>query len=339
MKEVIDYLKEQGVELDDALLEYIEKSGFDITDQDEFKHDLGDVKYPEHHNESWYFNFLDFNANVQVITRTAIQMGKKEGNMMLLLIVDKKSDPYFNMWKIEGFPKEDIYGDKRVKYECLKPMKKWRVTYQTRKFEVDVVFEERLPMFHGTAHQDPLEVLKKYGVKILEVAAQQHYEQSMKVTGVFKRKKKGEVTDERKIDCFGYRDHSWGTRDWVNIDKWNWVGAQFEDAYLGMSRVEVFGKIVKFGAITTATGHEIIEDIEVKTEYGYEGKERAPKSTTFKLKTVDRELTLVANTWKSIQLQRPAEGGLVEIYEQIAKFDLEGKKGHGISEYLDVYRT
>ena len=337
MKDVVEYLRKQNVEVDEVLLKYIER-GTDITDKDEFKHDFGNIKYPDHHNESWYFNFIDFNAKVQMVTRTAIQMGKKEGNMMLLLIIDRKSDPYFNIWPIIGFPEGDVYGDKKVKYECLEPMKKWRITHRSRKYELDVIFEQRFPVFHGTAHQDPLDVLKKYGVRILEVAAQQHYEQAMKVTGVFRRKQKREVIEERQIDCLGYRDHSWGTRDWVNIDRWNWMEVQFPDSCVCLSRVEVFGKVIAFGSITTDNGHELIEDVNVETAYGYEGKEKAPSSSTFRCTTPNRNIKLVSKTWKSLQLQRPTESGLVEIYEQIAEFEMDGKKGLGISEYMNAYR-
>ncbi len=93
---------------------------FQITDKDEFKHVW--PRYQEHHNESWYFNFIDFNTNTHMVTRVGYRLGVKEIETMTLLVVDKEINEYFNRSKIEGFPEEDIYGDTRMKYECLEPM-------------------------------------------------------------------------------------------------------------------------------------------------------------------------------------------------------------------------
>ncbi|MHA1314617.1 MAG: DUF7064 domain-containing protein [Candidatus Helarchaeota archaeon] len=332
------YLKEKNVEIDDALLKYLEK-GLDIMDKDEYKHVLDVPKYPLHHNESWYFNFLDFNSDVYMITRVSFQMGMKESDVMLVLIVDDKPTAYFNRLKVEDFPKDDIYGDKKVKFECLEPMKKWRVTFLHRKHEVDVIFEARFPPFNYMSNEDPLETIKEFGVEILDVAAQQHYEQGMKVTGTLKIKEKREVKEVRQINCHGHRDHSWGTRDWVNIDRWNWMAAQFDDCTINAFRSEVFGKVPKGGFISTAEGNEKVIDVEVETEFGHEGKEKAPKSSRFKIKTPIRELLIVSHTRKSLYLQRPSEGGLAEIYEQIVEFEMNGKKGYGISEYMTSIKT
>ena len=194
---------------------------FEIREKDEFKHEQR--KYPEHHNESWYFNFIDFHANTYMVTRVGYRIGAKEVEIMLLLIVDGDTKEYFNRVKIEGFPKEDIYGDNKVKYECLELMKKWRITYNDEEFEVDVVFEERFKPYLYGSQEDPMETLKKYGMEILKVAATRHYEQGMNATGVVKLKEKGQVKEVRQINCYGHRDHSWGIRNWILIDKWNWM--------------------------------------------------------------------------------------------------------------------
>ena len=307
-----------------------------IKEKDEFKHIWRN--YPEHHNESWYFNFIDFSANVHVITRVGYRMGAKEIEVMFVLIVDRENDEnneeYFNESKIEGFPEEDIYGDEKVKYECLEPMKKWRIRFDNQKFEVDVVLEGRFSPYIYMSHEDPMEALKKYGTEILKVAAQKHYEQGMNATGVIKLKEKGQIKEVRQINCYGHRDHSWGTRNWVLIDKWNWIACQFEHCTINSSRVEVFGKIIKQGFISTAEEHEPVIDVEVETEYGYEGKESVPKSSTFKITTPTRQYTIVSKTWKSLYIRRLWEQGLTEVHEQIVEFEMDGKKGYGISEYM-----
>lgn len=309
---------------------------FTITEKDEFKHILR--KYPQYHNESWYFNFMDFNANVHLVTRVGFRLGEKELDVMLLLVVDGKKVEYFNTLKVDGFPSDEIYGDDKLKYECLEPLKKWRITYNGDKYEADILYKDRFTPYVYGSQEDPMETLKKYGMEILKIAASRHYEQGMNVTGVVKLKEKGQIKEERQINCYGHRDHSWGMRDWIKIDKWNWIACQFDDCTINSSRVEVIGKIIKQGFISTAKGHEQIIDVDVETEYGYEGKASVPKSSTFKIKTPTQQFTIISHTWTSFHLQRQTEQGFAEVHEQIVEFEMDGKKGYGISEYLKSTR-
>ena len=332
LNRVRDYLTRESIEIEDGFLKYLE-SGKELTDNDEFKHNFG--TFPARHNESWYFNFLDFEANVQVVTRVSYQLGEKESDVLMIIVIDGKTNLYANRLKVDGFPENDEYGDKKVKFKCIKPHKKWQITFSTRKHEMDVIFEGRFAPFNSLSYKDPVEFLEKHGIGLLKISAQQHYEQAMRVTGTIKFKKKGELLENRQINCLGHRDHSWGTRDWVNIDKWNWVTGQFDDFTVNAWRVEALDKVLKSGFISTADGNEPVTDVEVVTEYGIGKNERAPKSSVFKLKTPTRQITLESTTWKSLRLVRPSEGGIVEIYEQIAKFKMNRKVGVGISEYMD----
>ena len=310
-----------------------------ITEKDELKHEW--KKYPEHHNESWYFNSIDLKTSTNLITRVGYRMGTKNIEVMFLIILDKDDDEknleYFNRTTIEGYPEDDIYGDEKVKYQCIEPMKKWRLTFNNEKFEVDVICEKRFPPYIYMSQEDPKEIIEKYGKhldKLLKVAANFHYEQGINITGVIRVKKNGQIIEEREVKSRGHRDHSWGTRDWVLIDGWNWICCQSNDFTMNFSRVRAFGFVFEHGFISTADGHEHITNVEVETEYGFKGNESVPKSSTFKVTTPSRQFTIISNTWKSIYMARPTERGITEVYEQIVHFDLEGKKGVGISEYM-----
>ena len=53
-----------------------------IEDKDEFKHEYSN--YKEHHNESWYFNFIDFKSNTHMVTRVGYRLGAPELETMLI---------------------------------------------------------------------------------------------------------------------------------------------------------------------------------------------------------------------------------------------------------------
>ena len=340
MKEkVLKYLKENKIKLDEQFItSYLDK-GTKITGADEGKHEF--PVYPEHHNESWYFNFIDFDANVHMVNRIGFEMGKKRAVILLIVVADNKTELHGNVIPLEKMP-DEITG-KKTKFECLEPYKKWRITAKHRKFDIDIIAEARFPVFNYLDGEDPVEMLEKYGVEMLDVAAQMHYEQGMKVTGTVTLKKKDDsskkILDERKINCLGHRDHSWGTRDWVNIDKWNWISAQFDDRTINIARIEVFGKVVYTGFVSTKEKNIPVRKIDVETTYGYKDNPKWPKSSKFAITTDDGTFIIVSETIKSINLQRPSKTGMTEVNEQIVKFMLEGKEGTGISEYMQSTRN
>ncbi|MFX0139164.1 MAG: hypothetical protein ACFFDN_36315 [Candidatus Hodarchaeota archaeon] len=327
MEKIIKYFQDKGFKLDDKFLKHLE-SGPDISEKDEYKHDFG--IFPPHHNESWYFNFIDRRNNVFLVTRLSMEMHDKKSRIMLILIIDGKANAYYKEIPLEKMPDNWEYN-KKVKYYCIKPMKKWRVKFEDRKFNLDVTYDSIYPVFNFNSARDPTALLEEFGLEILDVAAQQHYEQAMKVTGTLTFKKTGEI---RKINCHGHRDHSYGTRDWIHIDGWNWAAAKFSDGeYISLSRVEVFGKIFVNGFIATKEGNIPIKNVDVTTKTRDDGK--TPVSSEFIVTdTKGKQRTIITNTIHSIHLPLPSEKGTTDIYEQIAVFNSDGKEGDGISEYL-----
>ena len=332
MKEkVIKYIEAKGIKLDENLLKYLD-GGVKLTEQDEFMHPF--ETYPLHHNESWYFNFIDRSNNVYCVSRFSFEMGQKRSRILFLLVIDENVTTYFKEVPFETMP-DNLEFNKRLKYYCIKPMKQWRLTFEDRKIKLDVTFDARFPVVNSAAGEDPIAVLEEYGLEILDVAAQQHYEQSMKASGTLTLKKKEET---RKVNCLGHRDHSWGARDWVHIDAWNWGAAQFADKTIGFVRSDVLGKNPQFGFISTKDGNQKIEKVEATTQTKEDGK--TPVSSTFILTDENgKTITLDSKTIFSMHLPLPTEKGITEIFEQVVIYTCEGEEGDGISEYLISTRS
>ena len=335
MKEKIkEYLKSKGIKLDDRLLKYIE-NGFEITEKDEYMHDWG--TFPEYHNESWYFNFIDRQNNIFLITRISFVMDQNKSQIMFLLIIDGKINTYFREPPLEKMPKNWEF-DKNIKFFCVKPMNEWRVLYEDRKVKLDINFKGRFPVHNSAEGEDPIKSIEEFGIEILDVAAQQHYEQPMIATGTLILKKKDET---RSINALGHRDHSWGTRNWVKIDGWNWVSAQFKDKTINFFRSKVLGKVPQYGTIFSKSGKTLIKKVEVSTETKDDGK--TPKSSTFTLTDENgKVITVVSKTIFSLHFPVPStkgdNGGFSEVFEQVATFNVDNDKeigsGIGISEYM-----
>ena len=330
MERIKKYLEDKGIYSEQLLKQFAQRG--EVSEKDEYKHDFG--IFPPHHNESWYFNFIDRSNNLFLITRLSMEMYDKKSVIMLILLIDGEPNVYFKQLPLEKMPDNWEYN-KRVKYYCIKPMKQWKIKFEDRKFDLDVTYDSVHPVFSFNSVNTPEAIFEKFGIEILDVAAQEHYEQAMKVTGTLTLKKTGETI---KINCHGHRDHSYGTRDWIHIDGWNWAAAKFEDKYISISRIEVFGKIIVNGFIATKDGNIPVTNIEVTTKTKEDGK--TPVSSEFIVtdaKGIVRKF--ITKTIHSMHLPLPSEKGMTEIFEQVAIFKCDGKEGDGISEYMISTRT
>jgi len=320
---------------EDINFEELIKNRVPMTEKDEYMHDFGkDLgKFPRYHNESWYFNFIDRPNKVYFVTRLSLHMDKKKSRLLLLLIVDGKDNSYYNEVTLEKMPANWEF-DAKLKYYCLKPMQKWRVKYEDKKVNLDIMFEGRFPVFNLAEVEDPKTLIEKYGEDLLKIAAQEHYEQPMIATGTLELKKRGEIYKTQKIEGFGHRDHSWGIRKWVQIDGWNWVSAQFEDETINFVKSDLLGKSPQSGVIySKGKDNVIIEKVEVNTKTKDDGK--TPVSSTFILTDKGgKKRTLESKTIFSKYLPLKSRTGITEIFEQVAIFTCDGKEGDGISEYL-----
>ena len=306
-----------------------------ISDKDEYFHDLEKELgiFPPHHNESWYFNFIDRKNKIYFITRLSVHMDTKKSRILVLLVINGKKTTYFNEISLEKLPEKWEF-DKRLKYYCIKPMNQWRITYNDRKFNLDITIDGRFPVLNYGDIEDIKATIEKYGEDFLKVAAQEHYEQPTIVNGTVELKKKREVYKTWEIKgAYGQRDHSWGIRKWIQIDGWNWVSAQFDDKTVNFFKSRLLDITPQKGVIFSKEGNTIIEKIEVSTKTKEDGK--TPVSSTFILTDKDgNKRTVESETIFSIYLPLPSKVGITEIFEQIAIFRCEGQEGIGISEYL-----
>ncbi|MHA1264390.1 MAG: DUF7064 domain-containing protein [Candidatus Helarchaeota archaeon] len=301
-----------------------------LGDQDEYKHDmlkeLNLTEYPTNWNESWYFNFIS--KPLSCITRISFKPAEKASRILCLILKDDKPiNTYIDQIKIEGLP--DTIGNKRCHFKLIEPHKKWQIEYKDRKHELKFEAIGRFKPFDYFEGRKMEDFSAEY-VDLLDTAAQRHYEQACICKGTFLTRKTGESMD---FEILGHRDHSWGIRDWVFIDRWNWISAQFADKTVNIARIEVKGHLLIGGFISTAEGNRRVIDVNVETETKPDGK--TPVSSKFTITDENQEVfTVISKTRFSIHLPQPTKFGITEVFEQIADFTLGEQKGEGISEYL-----
>lgn len=277
--------------------------------------------------ESYYFNVMDPKNNIFSVSTMGYMPTEMESHYFSIVYVDGKLYTHINFPKLKS--QTDLRenpSDGAQSFTILKENHEWKIEIKERNFQLEYLWQGRFPVYEYPG-----------GWRIPGVLEQAHYEQSGIVNGTFVFK------DGRKkeIQGLGHRDHSWGLRNWVQIDEWYWISVQFENgntALNGWLNV-VQGKKYTHGFISTAQGNLTITQIEVEPRYEGQSSQN-PQGALFKL-TDQRgeECLLNAETIYVMKLPQSSKEGVAYIYETISKFKMDGELGYGVAEYLKSERS
>jgi hypothetical protein len=276
--------------------------------------------------ESYYFNVMDPKNNIFSVSTMGYMPSEGESHYFSTLYVDGKLYTHINYKKLrdESSLKENP-SDGHQSFTILKENREWGINIVKRQFQLEYTWTGRFPVYEYPG-----------GWQIPTILEQQHYEQS----GLVKGKVTFKDGTEREIAGFGHRDHSWGVRDWINIDEWYWTSVQFDNGDLALnSWLNVVGENqYVHGFLSRADGNIPITGIQAETKFQKENPQ-SPQSAIFSLSDGNgNEYQLEAETVYVITLPQTSEAGTCYIYETISKFKMDGEVGYGVAEYLKSER-
>jgi hypothetical protein len=272
--------------------------------------------------ESWYFNLMDPKNRIFSVSTMGYMPTEGESHYFSTLYVDDTLYTHINYQKLKS--EDDIKenpSDGYQSFTILKEHKEWEIQLQKRNFQLNYVWTGRFPVYEYPG-----------GWQIPGILEQQHYEQSGIVKGTITFKD-GTV---REIDGFGHRDHSWGLRNWVNIDEWYWTSVQFENGDLALNcwLNIVNKKHYVHGFLSSEKQNIPLKKIEVQTQFQADNPKN-PKSADFILTDKNgKTYELTAETIYLITLPQSSKEGTCYIYETISKFEMDNQIGYGVAEYL-----
>ncbi len=295
-----------------------------ITDKDEHLHIPKKVPF---WRESYYFNVMDPKNNIFSVSTMGYMPNEKESHFFSILYVDGKFYNHINFRKLKAesdFKENPTDGYSR--FTIIKENKEWEVKLEKRKFQMQYIWTGRFPFYEYPG-----------GWQIPGILEQQHYEQSGIVNGTISF----QDGTTRKIHGYGQRDHSWGVRNWVQIDEWYWISVQFENGQNALNCwLNVVGnKTYTHGFISSAEGNVAIKNIAVETKFQAENP-RNPESAILKLIDANNnKYDLRVETIYLITLPQSSIEGVCYINETISRFKLNGEMGYGVAEYLKSERN
>jgi hypothetical protein len=285
-----------------------------LTEKDEGRHPAGQG---EKWNESYYFNFYDPETRIGGVTRMGLQENIRKSNLWFFLIKEGKVcysrfrlDLPYNPNGLEGITVGDLT------YQMTEPLKTFKIAFKDRDTELDLIWEGYHPIleFGGSKQGIPQNV------------ASTHYEQYGEVRGTLDIK-----GAKHQIHGFGFRDHSWGTRDWEGVQHWRAVTGQFgrDWGFTALEMISLDGRSVKKGGfIFDGDDNLAIKDLEIKVEFDSDGTTQ--KSVDLTLIDEKGRDTRITGT-RIANCQMPYDCNMIN--EAMFSFHMGSMVGYGLFEY------
>jgi|FLYL01.1.fsa_nt_gi hypothetical protein len=313
----------------------------DITPQDDFTHPLGPEK---NFNESMYFNFFDAGQGLGGFLR--IGNRANEGYAEVTLNLYLPGGPVLFNYRRPEIHTNDAFDAGGMRFETIEPLARLRTMYEGgavyltdptqltdpgqafrsnphRNVSLDLLHEAVGPAYGSTGAEAETDPEKGF--------ARAHYEQHMRVTGVI-------TIDGReyRVAAFGLRDHSWGPRYWQSIHSYRWLTCSFgPELNIMVSEVTPTpgsrnqgGVVIRDGVLNRITSFELESSFQPGTRFHTGMRARLMLDSG---ETVDLSGRVVS----FVPLRNRREGMVTHIGEGMTEYECLGRRGLGISEYLD----
>jgi hypothetical protein len=320
-----------------------------LVPEDDYMHP---VEAASNFNESMYFNVFDRANRIGGWFRLANRPNEGKGEMTCCIYLpDGRIGFMFARPERRDNAALDGGG---MQFSVVEPHRRLTVTYRGKlcllanpqdmldpgtafrknpvvESEIDLEFTGVSPMFGGEpVNADGSQIEQKAE----EAFARGHTEQHTRGVGTIR------VGGESfPIDGLGLRDHSWGPRFWQAVYWYRWLPMNFSDDFAMMVSITCkAGDLPRAGGMVLRDGKYVtIRDARIETIYGDDQCQE-----TFKVwaKTDDRDYTVTGKVMSLIPLRnrrRSPDGEELHtrITEGMTEYECDGRKGYGLSEYLD----
>ena len=310
-----------------------------LGERHDFKHP---VEPDTHWSESYYFNAYDPDVDAGLFTRIGIRPNEGTIDVGLSLWLPGTELATVRDIRPQLEMIDTVLEVGGVRYECLAPMKQWRITYvgdaevrdlagvrDERRSAVglDLRFDALIPAI-GTDGQG------REGAGASAETGQSvgkgHLEQSGRWSGWI------EVEGNRHVlrNARGNRDKSWGPRRWGGPRMWRWFSINFgDDVHLGGIRIGTDAGDLHRGWIWRDGEHASIRQWDVRTELAGDGiTHRVSHVRAHDKKGRTHELR--GDVLRVAAVPHGHGGPQTILNEALARWTYEARTGHGIAEYL-----
>jgi len=136
------------------------------------------------------------------------------------------------------------------------------------------------------------------------------------------------------VRSLGERDHTWGARDWTAPKYWIWLTAQFgEDLALNVTRLAMEAGEVAAGCIFRDGENFPVREARIETEFEEDGLTQKGLRAVI-VDSGGESFELRARVMDVLSVPHQKGDRISVLNEAIAEYELGGRRGHGMAEYL-----
>lgn len=340
-----------------------------FQDEDEKTHPAGPHKY---WNESFYLNFFDERGAWGGASRIAFSPNQGFADGFICLFFPDGATGFIRTWEASR-DHLNLSAAGPIEHICLEPFARWRLRYDgpiyyfqeparmgdfaqsvltdlpTRKISLGLefhaihdAFDFHASMKRGlipgrelAAKLKPAYVINHLGpairkARLLRVmSGARHYEHAGRISGTIR------IEDEvHDIGGYGQRDHSWGVRDMRVPTAWRWFSCQFADELcFNATEVNLLAFRVSGGYVYHDDRSEPLRDWSFEADMDDSGL--WARAISLSLTTLSgKQFRIDGEAMANIPVIVNTGGYAAVVNEARARYNWDGKTGHGISEFM-----
>jgi hypothetical protein len=294
-------------------------------------------------SESYYFNAYDPDADTGLYTRIGIRPNEGTLDVLLAVWLPGHEIAFVRETREQTEMCESPLEVGGVRYECLEPGERWRLTarcpaqiydqasrqQRETRLALDLEFEALTPLigFDGQGR-----TRQGASAETGQATGKGHLEQSGRWSGWIEAEGVRHAFGDQ---ARGNRDKSWGPRRWGGPKMWRWFSVNISDqTHFGGIRIGTDAGDLHRGWVWKDGEHTSLAEWRVRTETRSDG---VTQKTCF-VTAVDkrgREHELRADVLRVFP--GGARAGETVVNEGLARWTYEGETGYGIAEYLHQF--
>jgi len=287
-----------------------------LSEEDEGRHPAGSGKL---WSETYYFNFYDSQAEIGGFFWIQQQENRGKSNSFALMFRGGRP-VYYAVLHDQSYSRNGLDQGVTVgglTFQLVEPLKTIKIEMQDpdREIKLDLIWRA----IHPPAH------IGMIGEALPDSLAQNHYEQGGRVSGNIMLR-----GESLSLKGCGFRDHSWGIRDWESIERHELAWFVLEgDRAVACGRADMAdGRSVHAGFLYDGVDNLAIGQMDL--EVGYEENALTQMSVAIRL-TDEKGRQAEITGRRLINFAVPFAGFLLN--EAMFEYrDTNGKLGYGVCE-------
>lgn len=283
--------------------------------------------------ESFHINFVSKKNKIFGAADIDFLFNKNQIESSWIIIFNNKKYESFNSSAFNGKLNFKKVSNKKLEYSIISPLSKFKLVLKNEHITANVNITGIFPIYDFPSNIIDDEIS---GQRVIDNKAWNKYEQRCKITGDIVVKAGVDKGKKSNFDCFGQREHLWGSIRSENVSIQSRVIVQFRDMAMTVTYTEKDTIPESNGFISKKSGNIPIINVESESLAMNESNDILVSSEFSYLDAQDDVDLLVGKSLYSIPMPLPKnKKKKFYRFRNFSEFTVIGtnKKGYGVEDH------